>query len=133
MFCFHRQSKIVNKKSFYSKGKYLSVERRFNQTPGDTNLSVLGYLTKIGSWLNLRQITTGTPGSDLNRVRLKKIMDSFIEKGFVETRDSENPKAKLEYKITEKGKNAFTKCISFDPDIKFVLGLKDTEFFPTEN
>jgi len=133
MFCFHRQSKIVNKKSFYSKGKYLSVERRFNQTPGDTNLSVLGYLTKIGSWLNLRQITTGTPGSDLNRVRLKKIMDTFIEKGFVETRDSENPKAKLEYKITEKGKNAFTKCISFDPDIKFVLGLKDTEFFPTEN
>jgi DNA-binding HxlR family transcriptional regulator len=133
MFCFHRQSKIVNKKSFYSKGKQLSVERRFNQTPGDTNLSVLGYLTKIGSWLNLRQITTGTPGSDLNRDRLKKIMDSFIEKGFVETRDSENPKAKLEYKITEKGKNAFTKCISFDPDIKFVLGLKDTEFFPTEN
>ncbi len=90
-------------------------------------------MTKIGSWLNLRQITTGTPGSDLNRVRLKKIMDSFIDKGFVETRDSENPKAKLEYKITEKGKNAFTKCINFDPDIKFVLGIKDTEFFPTEN
>ena len=57
----------------------------------------------------------------------------FIEKGFVDTRDSENPKAKLEYKISEKGKIAFTKCISFDPGIKFVLGLKDTEFFPTEN
>ncbi len=51
----------------------------------------------------------------------------------METRDSENPKAKLEYKITDKGKSSFTKCISFDPDIKFVLGLKDTEFFPTEN
>ena len=83
--------------------------------------------------MNLRQITTGTPGSDLNRERLKKIMDSFIEKGFIETRDSENTKAKLEYRIIEKGKNAFKKCISFDPDIKFVLGLKDTEFFPTEN
>ena len=90
-------------------------------------------MTKIGSWLNLRQITTGTPGSDLNRDRLKKILDSFIEKGFVETRDSKNPKAKLEYKITDKGKSSFTKCINFDPDIKFVLGLKDTEFFPTEN
>ncbi len=90
-------------------------------------------MTKIGNWLNLRQITTGTPGSDLNRDRLKKIIDGFIEKGFVETRDSENPKAKLEYKISEKGKMAFMKCTNFDPDIKFVLGLKDTEFFPTED
>lgn len=123
----------MNKKSCNSKGRELSVERRFNQTPGDTNISVLGYMTKIGSWLNLRQITTGTPGSDLNRDRLKKIIDGFIEKGFLETRESENPKAKLEYKISEKGKNAFMKCTNFDPDIKFVLGLKDTEFFPTED
>lgn len=100
-------------------------ERRFNQTPGDTNLSVLGYLSKIGTWLNLRQITTGTPGSDLNRDRLKKILDGFIAKGFVEVRESQNPKAKYEYKITDKGKNTFRKCIEFDPDIKFVLGLKD--------
>ena len=90
-------------------------------------------MTKIGTWLNLRQITTGTPGSDLNRDRLKKIIDDFIGKGFVETRDSENPKAKLEYRITDKGKATFTKCISFEPDIRFVLGLKDTEFFPTED
>jgi predicted transcriptional regulator len=90
-------------------------------------------MTKIGTWLNLRQITTGTPGSDLNRDRLKKIIDGFIGKGFVETRESENPKAKLEYRITDKGKTAFTKCISFDPDIRFVLGLKDTDFFPTGN
>ena len=83
--------------------------------------------------MNLRQITTGTPGSDLNRDRLKKILYGFIEKVFVETRDSENPKAKLEYKITDKGKSSCTKCINFDPDIKFVLGLKDTDFFPTEN
>ena len=88
-------------------------------------------MTKIGTWLNLRQITTDTPGSDLNRDRLKKIIDGFVNKGFVEARDSENPKAKLEYKITDKGKNAFRKCVSFDPDIKFVLGLQDTEFFPT--
>ena len=94
---------------------------------------MLGYLTKIGTWLNLRQITTGTPGSDLNRDRLKKIIDGFVEKKFVETRESENPKAKYEYKITEKGKNAFTKCVSFDPDIKFVLGLRESEFFPTED
>ena len=88
-------------------------------------------MSKIGTWLNLRQITTGTPGSDLNRDRLKKIIDGFVSKGFLETRDSENPKAKLEYRITDRGKNAFLKCISFDPDIKFVLGLKDSEFFPT--
>jgi predicted transcriptional regulator len=111
----------------------LSVEKRFNQTPGDTNISVLGYMTKIGTWLNLRQITTGTPGSDLNRDRLKKIIDGFIEKGFVETRESENPKAKYEYKITDKGKNAFSKCINFDPDLRFVLGLKETNFFPSED
>jgi DNA-binding MarR family transcriptional regulator len=88
-------------------------------------------LTKIGTWLNLRQITTGTPGSDLNRDRLKKIIDGFIEKEFVEVRESENPKAKYEYRITESGKATFAKCISFEPDIKFVLGLKDSEFFPT--
>jgi predicted transcriptional regulator len=111
----------------------LSVEKRFNQTPGDTNISVLGYMTKIGTWLNLRQITTGTPGSDLNRDRLKKIIDGFIEKGFVETRESENPKAKYEYKITDKGKNAFSKCVNFDPDLRFVLGLKETNFFPSED
>ena len=89
-------------------------------------------MTKIGTWLNLRQITTGTPGSDLNRDRLKKIIDGFVGKGFVETRESENPKAKFEYRITDKGKSAFTKCINFDPDIRFVLGLKDSDFFPTE-
>ena len=88
-------------------------------------------MTKNGTWLNLRQITTGTPGSDLNRERLKKIIDDFIEKGFVETRKSENPKAKFEYRITEKGKNTFSKCINFEPDIKFVFGLKESEFFPT--
>lgn len=81
--------------------------------------------------MNLRQITTGTPGSDLNRERLKKIIDDFIEKDFVDTRKSENPKAKFEYRITEKGKNTFSKCISFEPDIKFVFGLKESEFFPT--
>jgi len=75
--------------------------------------------------MNLRQITTGTPGSDLNRERLKKIIDDFIEKDFVETRKSENPKAKFEYRIT------FSKCINFEPDIKFVFGLKESEFFPT--
>lgn len=90
-------------------------------------------MTKIGTWLNLRQITTGTPGSDLNRDRLKKIIDGFVEKGFVETRDSENPKAKYEYKITDKGKNAFGKCVNFDPDLRFVLGLKETNFFPSED
>lgn len=89
-------------------------------------------MTKIGTWLNLRQITTGTPGSDINRDRLKKIIDSFIEKEFVESRESENPKAKYEYKITDKGKNAFLKCVNFDPDIRFVLGLRESEFFPTE-
>ena len=88
-------------------------------------------MTKNGTWLNLRQITTGTPGSDLNRERLKKIIDDFIEKDFVETRKSENPKAKFEYRITEKGKNTFLKCINFEPDIKFVFGLKESEFFPT--
>ncbi len=40
-------------------------------------------MTKNGTWMNLRQITTGTPGSDLNRERLKKIIDDFIEKSFV--------------------------------------------------
>lgn len=89
-------------------------------------------MTKVGTWLNLRQITTGTPGSDLNRVRLKKIIDGFVEKRFLESRDSENPKAKFEYRITESGKATFTKCINFDPDIKFVLAMKNTEFFPTE-
>ena len=89
-------------------------------------------MTKIGTWLNLRQITTGTPGSDLNRERLKKIIDGFVEKGLVESRESENPKAKNEYKISEIGKATFSKCINFDPDIKFVLGLKDSDFFPTK-
>ena len=77
--------------------------------------------------MNLRQITTGTPGSDLNRDRLKKIIDGFIVKEFVEFRESENPKAKYEYRITDKGKETFRKCISFDPDLRFVLGLQRGE------
>ena len=84
-------------------------------------------MRKIGTWLNLRQITTGTPGSDLNRDRLKKIIEGFISKGFVEVRESENPKAKYEYRITDKGKETFMKCVSFDPDLRFVLGLQREE------
>lgn len=101
------------------------MERKFNQTPGDTNIAILGYLTRIGTWMNLRQITTGTPGSDLNRERLRLILESFSKKGFVEIRESENPKAKFEYKITEKGKTAFVKCVAFDPDVKYLLGIRD--------
>jgi DNA-binding HxlR family transcriptional regulator len=101
------------------------VERKFNQTPGDTNIAILGYMSKVGTWLNLRQITTGTPGSDLNRERLRLILESFAKKGFIEMRESQNPKAKLEYKITEKGRNTFLKCTNFDPDVKAVLGLRD--------
>lgn len=120
----YRHSKIGIKKSKKRRGAPV-MERRFNQTPGDTNLSVLGYLTKFGTWLNLRQITTGTPGSDLNRDRLKNIIEGFVLKGFVESRESENPKAKFEYRITDKGKETFIKCVSFDPDIRFVLGIRD--------
>jgi len=101
------------------------VERKFNQTPGDTNVAILGYLTRVGTWMNLRQITTGTPGSDLNRERLRLILESFSKKGFVEIRESQNPKAKFEYKITEKGKNTFLKCTEFDPDVRYVMGLRD--------
>ena len=101
------------------------MERKFNQTPGDTNVAILGYLTKVGTWMNLRQITTGTPGSDLNRERLRLILESFSRKGFVEIRESQNPKAKFEYKITEKGKNTFLKCTDFDPDVRYVMGLRD--------
>lgn len=101
------------------------MERKFNQTPGDTNVAILGYLTKVGTWMNLRQITTGTPGSDLNRERLRLILESFSKKGFIEIRESQNPKAKFEYKITEKGKNTFLKCTDFDPDVRYVMGLRD--------
>lgn len=101
------------------------MERKFNQTPGDTNVAILGYLTKVGTWMNLRQITTGTPGSDLNRERLRMILESFSKKGFIEIRESQNPKAKFEYKITEKGKNTFLKCTEFDPDVRYVMGLRD--------
>jgi predicted transcriptional regulator len=101
------------------------VERKFNQTPGDTNVAILGYLTRVGTWMNLRQITTGTPGSDLNRERLRLILESFSKKGFVEIRESQNPKAKFEYKITEKGRNTFLKCTDFDPDVRYVMGLRD--------
>lgn len=105
----------------------MAPERRFNQTPGDTNISILGYMSKIGTWLNLRQITTGTPGSDLNRDRLKKIIEDFVAKGFVEQRNSQNPKAKFEYKITDKGTSTFRKCVNFEPDLRFVLGLSRDE------
>lgn len=103
------------------------MERKFNQTPGDTNIAILGYLTRVGTWMNLRQITTGTPGSDLNRERLRLILDGFTKKGFIETRESQNPQAKFEYKITEKGKNTFLKCVTFDSDVRAVLGIKEFE------
>jgi len=74
--------------------------------------------------MNLRQITTGTPGSDLNRERLRLILESFSKKGFVEVRESQNPKAKFEYKVTEKGRTTFLKCVNFDPDVRYVIGLR---------
>lgn len=77
--------------------------------------------------MNLRQITTGTPGSDLNRDRLRTILESFSKKGFVETRESQNPKAKYEYKITEKGRNTFFRCVNFDPDVRYVIGLRNQD------
>ncbi|MGQ0771929.1 MAG: hypothetical protein ACT4NT_04070 [Nitrososphaerota archaeon] len=103
------------------------MERKFNQTPGDTNIAILGYLTRVGTWMNLRQITTGTPGSDLNRERLRLILEGFTKKEFVEARESQNPQAKFEYKITEKGKNTFLKCITFDADVRAVLGIREFE------
>jgi len=102
--------------------------KKAKQTPGERNLSILGYLVREGTWKNRREISTGTPGADLERDRLKIILESFVEKDFVEVRPSENPQAAEEYRITQKGREIFQKCISFDPEIKFVFGLKRERF-----
>lgn len=45
----------------------------------------------------------------------------------METRESQNPKAKYEYKITEKGRNTFFRCVNFDPDVRYVIGLRNQD------
>ena len=121
---------VATKNSYFLLQETIVVPgiKKPKQTPGERNLSILGYLVKEGTWKNRREISTGTPGADLARDRLKIVLESFVEKGLVEVRESENPQAAEEYRIAQKGREIFEKCISFDPNIKFVFGLRRESF-----
>ena len=104
----------------------MPITNKPKQSQAQRNLSILGYLVKEGTWKNLREIATGTSGPDLGRDRLKPFLDELVQLGLVEYADEpQNPQAKHEYLVTQKGRESFQKYVSFisDPTTKFVFGL----------
>ena len=103
----------------------------FNQTPGDRNLVILGFLKKRGQlWSNLNQIATGVVGSGLNRQRTREILDDFVKLTLVETRESQDPQSRYEFRITPKGLAKYRTLVNFinDPETKFILGFRQQEY-----
>ena len=100
---------------------------RINQTAAERNLAILGYLNKVGTWVNRENIRTGIIGSTLPRDRLTTLLDDFVVLKLVEKKESDNPRSGYEYRITEEGRNIYHKCHSYDPKTKYVFGLRKQE------
>lgn len=100
---------------------------KINQTVAERNLAILGYLNKIGTWINREGIRTGMSGPTLPRDRLGILLDEFVAMNLVEKRESEDPRSEYEYRISEDGRNVYYQCHNYDPKIKFVFGLRKHE------
>jgi len=109
----------------------LAEGNSFRQTPLDRNLTILLYLKKYdGDWKNTNEIATYSKGHGLQRKRLDGILEGLVEKGLLEKQPAENPQAKLEYKINERGKVTLQTYLTIleDPAAKFVAGIKREKF-----
>jgi len=103
----------------------------FRQTPLDRNLTILLYLKKYdGDWKNRNEIATYSKGHGLHRKRLDGVLEGLVEKGLLEKQPAENPQAKLEYKINDRGKVTLQTYLTIleDPAAKFVAGIKREKF-----
>lgn len=100
---------------------------KINQTAAERNLSILGYLHKIGTWVNREGIRTGLSGPTLPRDRLGILLDEFVAMNLVEKKESDNPRSEYEYRISDDGRNVYYQCQSYDPKIKFVFGIRKFE------
>jgi len=103
-----------------------------NLSDTERNFLILNYLYKnYGQWINRNVIGTRATGRSIQRGRLDKVLDSFIERGYVLKRDAEDPKAKYEFKLTEQGRVFCDKFLAFfrDPEVRFVGSIKEGKRF----
>ncbi len=109
----------------------MAEEKSFKQTPLERNITILLYLKKHeGEWKNKNEIATYSQGHGLHRKRLDEILDAFEQRELVIKQEAENPQARWEFKISERGKDVLQKYISLlhDPDMKFFAGVKRDKF-----
>lgn len=98
----------------------------------ERNFLILNYLYKnYGQWINRNVIGIRATGRGLQRGRLDKVLDSFIEIDYVLKRDAEDPKAKYEFKLTEQGRVFCDKCLPFfrDPEVRRIGSIKEGKRF----
>ncbi len=90
---------------------------------GTRNLTILNYLTNVGTWKNHNQITTGTGNYHPSDVKI--VLNDFLIRKYVQERPAENPQAKTEYHITENGRKMTESlnAIFATSGIKHMLGI----------
>ena len=109
----------------------LGKTEKYNQSPLERNINILVYLKKFdGDWKNTREISTYS-GKTMHRGRLEEVLDQLVTRELISKRDAENPQAKFEYKIIDKGKEVLVKYLKIldDPDLKLVSGIKEDKKF----
>ena len=101
------------------KGKY--------GTPAQRNLAVLNYLVRAGSWVNANQIRMGSGG--FNPADIMDSLNVFITREYAESRKAVNKQAKLEYRVTENGRQNLKTLYSVFriPGVGHTLGLPEYE------
>ena len=110
---------------------HLDETQKSNQSPLERNINILVYLKKFdGDWKNTREISTYS-GKTMHRGRLEEVLDQLVTRELISKRDAENPQAKFEYKIIDKGKEILVKYLRIldDPDLKFIAGIKEDKKF----
>ena len=123
---------MLNLNNVSSSNVQLGNTEKYSQSSGERNTYILLYLKKFdGDWKNTREIATYSGRSVQHRGRLEDILEQLVTRELILKRDAENPQAKFEYKISPKGKEKLStyRILSNDPDLKFMLGIKeDTKF-----
>ena len=93
---------------------------KINQTAAERNLGILGYLSKVGTWVNRENIRTGLIGATLPRDKLGKLLDDFVELKLVEKRKSDNPRSEYDYRLSPEGRTIYYQCKNYHHDIYFI-------------
>jgi len=111
---------------------HLDETEKSNQSILERNINILLYFKKSdGSWKNTRQISTYYSGTTLQRGRLEIILEQLVTRELISKREAENPQAKFEYQILNKGKEVLSTYLRIldNPDLKLIAGIKEDKKF----